>query len=411
MKILFFIDPVIYQNDGMFFAPHVNFVRCLINANLSDDVHYALATSPWLLDEYQTLVSAHGGQADIELLPLNPVSILSGVGFETTANSVDMFSPQPGNAAYRALITELRSRFEPDVVICSTENPYIAEVFADRVVLYHDMSHIRRTDGTYNLYLDPCGHDGRNILNACKAEILDQAGDDAVFSRLALEHQTALFGGVEAMQARLAFRDWRRQAGLEGERIALVALQPVGPLLSVEGAWEGRSTAAFLTHSLAALPPGWKAVVSHHPADETLHRLAPYVAQCFEQSRQPPPEIFSKGSDPLVPEFDAIISISSKVGLLGVLCGKPVISLGLSGHHRYCGRRVEDLDQTEPLAPAAIGRLVRFMSNRYYFTFEELFTRPGFVFDLIRSIGAYPDPRRWQLDFSDWTPERLARLY
>lgn len=409
MRILFYIEPVIYQRDALFLSPHCNFVRCIINANGDPGVTYALATSPWLIREYLAQVEAHGGTADIEFFEIDPVALLAPFDFETRDYSRDMFGDTLVNGLMLSALRDLRRSFDADVVICGTDNPYIRQVFADRLVLHHDLSHIRRRDGQYNTFLDGCGLSATSVLNVAKAEILSENVASEVLTSLTLRHTDMVFNSAGASEKRSAFQAWRKQKGLADTGMALVALQHAD-LLGVEGSYKGKSASGILMSSISALPPGWVGVASYHPDDPSLRGVAPHLADCMDQMVQPPLELFSHGSDPLVPAFDAVVTVSSKVGLMGLLAGKPVVSLGQSAYHRYCVRDAKDLNDAPTLNAADIGRLIRFMSNRYYWTFSELFQSNGFVLSALRNMSRYASVKDYHLDFSTWSPDRLERL-
>ncbi|MBO9600732.1 MAG: hypothetical protein J7559_23275, partial [Cohnella sp.] len=96
---------------------------------------YGIATSPALIEEYHKWC-VHGGLVSLYKVPLSERAILEGFGFDRVAYAGALFGGNDeGLDGLRQELSRIRDEFEPDVVICFTENAPIAQIFADRTIL------------------------------------------------------------------------------------------------------------------------------------------------------------------------------------------------------------------------------------------------------------------------------------
>lgn len=410
MNILFYIEPVIYQNDALFLSPHLNFVRCFIQANLSANVRYGLATSPWLIKDYNNWVANHGGSTDISFYSLNPTQYLRPFNFETQRYSVDVHIKNENNEFLKSDLIGVKEKFNPDVVICSTENIYIRKIFSSSIILHHDLSHIRRKDNVYNLFFDTCGHTKNSILNLRSRDIIGSSISEKTVNDVINSHDTAIFEGDDVLSQQRELAQWADSESIDLQKTAIIALQHSKNIV-VEGAINGKSCDSILMGVADKLPNGWLGIVTYHPADREISKVAPYIVSTFPNLVTLPDRLSEKRSDAIIPKVGAVISVNSKVGLLALLTGVKTISLGYSAYSAYCSDDVSRLDEAPILSKQDRAKLIKFMSNKYYFTFNEIFTQNGFMLEQISGMQAAESPQAWQLDDSEWDISRLERLY
>ncbi len=203
------------------------------------------------------------------------------------------------------------------------------------------------------------------------------------------------------------FAEWRRTVAA-GRKIALIALQP-GDTISQDGASGGRSPERVLMESLATLPEGWVAIATCHPIDRAAGKVSSVSAAGLRQAAQP--AVRPQGgarSDDFITAVDGVICVTSKVGLLA---GKPVVTLGPAAYSTFCETKVSAMGTAPLLERSEIARLLLFLANSYNFTFAEIFQTGHFMHGVFAGLLANADKAPLLVPTDRWTPEALTRLF
>jgi hypothetical protein len=368
MRILFYLEPVTFRNDPLWLSAHVNNVRCFINANLRDDVAYGFASSPWLCRDYDRWL-VHGGSSDLARFEISPRAITEAFGFDRAAYSADLFNADcAANPALYDHLVAIREAFDPDVVLCCTQNSYLQHVFADRLVLFYETGPLPRWDGCVNYYFDTGGHQRGSILETAAADI------------------KALPLPDRDLETALARWEVNRDSG------------PDFPA--------GTATMEIL----ATLPKDWIAVPTYHRDAPRRESMEQALAEMFP-NLAPLPERFDRaGSDPLIPAIDGLVTITSKAGLSALVSGKPVSALGQSMLAGFAERGAGDLARGSGLDDATRARLLCFIANRYSVTFEQCFQINGYLLGFFETLLHAASPRAAQLNLSDWSKAKLDAI-
>ena len=408
MRILFYLEPALFRNNPLWLSTHVNNVRCFMNANQRDDVTYGLASSPWLCREYDRWLE-HGGSSDLSRFEISPRDVTQAFGFDRAAYSTDLFDDAcQGNPALLARLVEIREAFDPDVVLCCTQNSYVRQVFSDRLTLFYETGPLPRWDGQVNYYFDTGGHQSHSILEAAAPDIRQLAIPERDLEIALRRWQGRRDGGPDFARLRAAFEAWLPSAA-QGRSVAVVATQPAD-WLAIEGAYRAVSPGAVTMEILDTLPEDWVAVPTYHRDAPRNVDLEHALAEMFPNFAPLPEALADIGSDPLIPAADGLATITSKAGLSALLSGKAVAALGQSMIAGFAPRRASDLVRGGGLDETTRARLICFIANRYSLTFEQCFQINGHLLGFIETLLKAASPRAAQLDLSDWSPAKLDAI-
>jgi len=196
-----------------------------------------------------------------------------------------------------------------------------------------------------------------------------------------------------------------------GRRVALFALQPCD-WLTFEGVYAVTALDNLVMQWLADLPEEWIAVPTYHsvlgaqlsPATERS------LSEEFPALKVLPPDLATGLSEILLPHVDAVVTISSSVGMSALLHGKVVVSPARSALASLGGRQVAAISRTPALADTERAGLLAFLSNRYCHPLTDCTEIPGYVTEIARRIVTASDPIGDYFDLRDWSPARLKPL-
>jgi hypothetical protein len=387
----------------------MNTVRCLINSNSAVGLEFAIASSQAFLDEYDRWLQ-FGGLIDVTRFPIDSVRILAPYDFNYLSYASDLFADNaPDLHELRSTLTSICGEFQPDVVLCMTENSVVTEVFGPDRVLFFERGPLPRWNGRDNYYFDVGGHQRRSLLVDQWERIMALPIAEQAAEGLAAEFRARLAGTPIVQDASGPFRRWLDRAA-PGRKVAIIAHQP-GDSLLVAGSAAALAPDQLVMKVGAELPKDWVAVSTYHAdiaafaeGDEYLARLCPNVLAL-------PPQFRSLGTDPLSGEVDAVITVGSKAAFPAALLGKPVVTLGQCMMRRLGCEKIADLDAAQGLSPVQAGKVLAFLSNRYTMSFEDCFERSGYFAGFLQRFLRAPDKVEFMFDMADWTPARLGYLF
>lgn len=409
MRILFYMEPAVFRANPIYFTPLINTFRCIINANRRDDVSYALATSPSLIDEYNGWLK-HGGLVSIGRYPIDPVAIIEAYDYDRAAYARDLFTGKGrGLAVLKSRLRQIKSDFRPDIVICPTQNSLVRAVFGPQKTLFFERGPLPRWNGRDNFYFDAGGHQVNSVLETEINRILQSSLHEevavAVCSRFAELHRDM----SATVGASAYFETWISEKA-SGRKVAIIAHQPEDSI-SVAGGYGYVLTDEFAQRVLRDLPDGWVATATYHPDNGDHNAFDAYLERSFDNFVAMPVELRQFGSDPFAASIDGLITIGSKAAFPPALLGKRVVAYGQSMLRGFSARTAADIEDAPVLNEVQRGRLLAFLSNRYTFSFEDCFERKHALlrfFDEFRQAG---DKIQFQLDLAGWSTDRTNALF
>ena len=370
-------------------------------------VRHGLATSTEALEFVQARLSP---PLDIAH-EITQRELLAATGFDRLEYAKDLFKPVDAPAVNTGLVRwmeQANDDFHPDFVISFSQNRYLDHAFPESKKLYAEFAPYGRVGTIQALFLDPCGHQVRNML----VEHWDAIISDplAPSQPEALRHlwQEAVEIPTREHPAFESTTQWLQERA-KGRKIAMLAMQPPD-WLTYEGALGPVPLSSLVMRWLDALPEGWAGCVTFHPH----HRLP--AAACKLIEREFPnaiilPEDAPRGaSELLLPIVDAVVTISSSVGVQAALWGKPVSAQGRSSLSALGSHSIPALATASGLAEVQRLRLWRFLTNRYAHPLDSLINDGGYLPSFLDEWGANRYSEEFFLDGNAWDATRAERI-
>ncbi|BCI65485.1 hypothetical protein AAJCM20276_01090 [Acetobacter aceti] len=378
------------------------------NAAASDRFNFAIATSPWLCDCFQSIAP----EIETSRIEISPRRILEPFGADRYRYVKDLYAPSsspPVNQALVDIFEEIRDGFKPDLILSYTQNRYIEAAFRDKRHLFSEMAPLPRITGRSAFFFDPSGHQTASLLHEGASRlqnlVLSKSDADEV---LALWQHAVHDRCIEAAEAR-GLTQWLDSVREDGRPIALLALQPPD-WPTYEGAFETIPPDALVMRWLSDLPPHWLAIPTYHPLWRMPPKMENAIAREFPNFRPIPEDLSAGASEPLLPFVDAVLTISSSVGMIGLLDGKCVLTYGRSMLDALTARSPDELSVAPSLAPMQRAAVMAFLSNGYCHDVHDCLDRHGYMGDMWSQIITSTDPARDRFDFSEWSPRAFEKL-
>lgn len=410
-NILFYVEPVCFRNDPKLLSVWVSWVAQFVrmeNAAGGGRFNFAIATSPWLCDFFR----GTGPETATLQIEVSPRGVLEPFGGDRFRYLRDLYAPAstpPVNQALVDVFAEIRDSFNPDLILSYAQNRYIEAAFHDKRHVFSEMAPLPRITGQSAFFFDPSGHQTANLLRTGASRlrnvVLPQADADEV---LALWQHNVRDRCIEAARTR-GLDQWLASVREEGRPVALLAFQPPD-WLTYEGAYETIPLDALLMRWLSDLPPEWLAIPTYHPLWRLPPEMEAAIAREFPNFRPIPKDLSDGASEPLLPFVEAVLTISSSVGMTGLLDGKCVLTYGRSMLDGLSARSPDQLSTTPSLTPMQRAAVMAFLSNGYCHEVHECLDRHGYMGDLWSQIINSADPISDHFDFSRWSPRAFEKL-
>jgi hypothetical protein len=414
MRILIYIEPVVFRGDPLFLAPHVcGWALPLFHAHRDTDIQWAFASSGPLVE------LAKAQAPDLLVYEIPSWKILRTAEYRRDLYAVALFERTSADQAIKgdgplaALAEDLQGvnlAFEPDVVIATSQNSLLALIFSKTRCLWMEQALFPRRKGQGRVYFDPCGHQIGSVLEQAAEQIRGIKVNPA-FQSSAMELWKKMMEPNDADQGAVQHVQRAVQALAGDRRVALLVLQPPDWL-----SWEGClgdsvPPEALLARWAATLPEGWVGIPLYKPHARLSSALEDSLASEFPNLFPLPAELSSNVAEWLLPVADAVITVSSSVAGHALIYGKQVVVSSRSPLRNLASTNLGVLASPTPsLTPQERLGLLAFLSHRYTLTLAEISNPAGPFRAHLRALLESPDPVEWLLDQSDWTPGRLARL-
>lgn len=380
-RLTFYVEPVVYRQDPLFLSPWIEWIARIIRAQARiPDLSFGIVSSPWLCRALQDMVGP------IRAFPIDPVDVLRPFGMDRVLYGRDLARPvwdDVGNEPLRASIAVMASTFQPDAILSFTQNRYLAALSPAICTLFTEMQPLPRSFGT-GFFLDRSGHQSESMLvtEAARIRSLQLSQDEKLEAGRRWESGFVMPNRDHPETAEMLA--WLERSA-EGAPVAMLALQPPD-WLTVEGLSSRTSPEDTLLAWLDALPKGWRAVATYHPA----HALPRAVEECI--AGQMPnfmllPDSWRQGrSEWLLQAVEAVVTVSSAVGWSALLAGKRTVAMGQSNLTGFAASSIGEIDEIAPLSIEERYNLFAFLKNRYCIDEESFLDKEGFFRDRVSSI-------------------------
>lgn len=411
MRVLFYVEPAVFRDDPLFLKYHVTaWVRSIISALHDQNASFGLASSEPLCRLVEREVQG------LQCYRIASWNILAATNYDRHRYAQELYNPAQGQegaggsgvlAPLAAALIDIRAAFAPDLVIATSQNSVVAEVFRDLRCLWIEQAPLPRLRKTARLALDPGGHQVGSILEQASrhlgsvpidADSLDEA--EAAWMRMSAPLPESISRAAEVREAVTLL------AG--GRRVALLVLQPPD-WLTWEGAGAGGPPATVLAQWAASLPPGWVGIPVHHPAGRMSRQVEESIAQAFPQLALLPEALGSGVAELALPTVDAVVTVSSTTAMTAAISGKRVVVTGQTPYAAIAGKCPSDLEGLRPLGRPERIALLAFLTHRYTFKLADL-ARSNSFRTHIEDLTRIKQPEAWMTDLEDWTPNRIISL-
>jgi hypothetical protein len=294
MRVLFFVEPVVFRGNPLAFAPHVQgWALPMLQSHGEPAFQWAFASSAPLC------ALARREQPNLACFAIPSWQVLEPCGYNRDSYTIALFNAKAaqqgmaGQGPLAALAAELQAinrAFQPDVVIASGENKLLPLAFSQARCLWMEQAPFPRQKRRDRVYLDPCGHQLGSVLEQAGERILALEVSPAYQAQVEALWQVMQAPGLEQRQQAAAVQQAIRERA-RGRRVALLVLQPPD-----WPSWEGcldaaLSPEAVLAQWAAALPPGWVGIPLYKPQACLPAALEASLAAAFPQLAPLPPEL------------------------------------------------------------------------------------------------------------------------
>lgn len=412
MRILFYLEPVIFRNKPDFLAPHTSWISRLIRACRGSGIFFGIATSRVLLACLKNQLP----NQNIDFFELSPWLVMEGCFFrkDVYANALYGSVLAEDDLKYAMLrpllsrLSEIAVDFSPDVVISSSQNLAVEFMFNDRLTLFYEAAPLPRLRRRGHMFLDPSGHQTNSMLTTCAKDILsidltEQDTSDILSTwELLTLVPAAQRDAMDALSREIAKRK-------RGRRIALLAMQPAD-WLSYEGAYGAIAPEAVIARWARALPDGWVGIPIFHPASRIDVSHEAGLSAEFSNLEFLPPELSQNVGELAIRMADGLVTISSTLAMTAGLAGIPVVVTGTSAFTGIFPRLVSALAKSNPLSAKERAALIVFLTHRYCHPDADFYRPDGSFISAIRDMLDTPDPKRWMRDLSGWSVDAIKRF-
>ncbi len=370
-RILFYVEPVTFRDNPLEMLTWTDWIEGIVRASklAATGDHFGLVSSDALCG---SLKSRLGDYLDWYLVA-EQKDLLQAFEFDKKRYLKDLFLPESADAAnppLEALLRRAGEEFQPQVTFSFTQNRYLRAALEPSAILFTEMSPLLRKFTKHSLFFDPLGHQRESMLVTKLDEINAAPMAGETLAQLKDLFQTYFDDPVRFHTYTRHLSNFiRSKSG--GRKVVLFALQP-GDWPTIEGAFKPATLTETIMSWLSELPEGWAACITC--------RVGMYFPPSLEkqlESEWPnliflPRNMAHMSSEFLMPELDAVATISSTVGIHAYLWGKTLAAFGDSNLAALGNNRLSDLDKVQPAPVESRMALLRFLTFRYIHTLESL---------------------------------------
>jgi hypothetical protein len=306
-------------------------------------------------------------------------------------------------------LRDIRSEFAPDIVVMSSQNAFAQHAFLGIPIFFIEQSPLPRLGYPMRLSLDPYGHQTPSLLGRFAASIrhidLEQA------------QRQDLIGVLDSIKSDLSNRDTKNASALQAldklaaqYKVALLVTQPPD-WVTYEGAYRPIDPVGLLYAWAQSLPDGWLGVPTYHVGYAPSREMEIALERSCPRLRFLPIE-FSQGlTEVLLVRADGMITISSTSAMTGLLLQRQVVVVGQSPFNSWCIDKPELIASASPLSQSEVASTLAFLCHRYSHLMGDLETDPLRLLQIIEQIQASAEPIDWFMDMSDWSIDRVRRIF
>jgi|GEM_PF-585303 len=387
MNILFYVEPLIEQDKPYWKDYWVNVVcKNIIETLQKSDTFYNFRL---ITNEPLSQVA----KVNIPIIAMTQKELLAP--FDTT-NYLDVTSAwhlgaytQEHLDSYKNLLRQKLDHFIPDIVITFSPVPFLKNMFPRALILHHEYSLFSRSPYPQSWFLDPIGMHSNLFLNTFQSQIKNLN---------VTNEQKKLLGELKTtcqhvMTINNPLKDFFYRKKEQFEFLVLVPLQ-FSRYYLFDDLTPFKSQYEYCVYLLDRIPKNIGVVVNMHPEYPVLSKEAVQFLQVkyphfiFDALFN---SIHASGQF-ILPFVDAVITVSSSLGLQTLLFDKKLITLGKSCFEFAADATSLDvIDQTLHNTDTDKSSLLYFILTRYAMTKHYLHHPQWLSRFLERSLTRYRD--------------------
>lgn len=270
-------------------------------------------------------------------------------------------------------VKRLLGGWNPEVIISFSPAPFLERLFPQARILFLEVGMFSRKPFPLTLYFDPCGMFKDSLLSRQSDRIRAFRADEEELAFIRRLRQVYIGEGISRLRP--------EAEAIYGERLALFRKKLLLPLqfsgyYAFDANCRFRSQFDYLQEVLERVPRDVAVVVTEHPDHPVVTEdVARYLAGKY------PHFVWSArgrdiyaSSQVLMLMCDAVVTVSSAVGMQALFYERPVISLGTSYATPFADGHdlsdvVEVLNQKQP---ADRSHLLYWLLSRYYVAMDSV---------------------------------------
>jgi hypothetical protein len=326
MNILFYVEPLVemgrpYWKDGWATYFCRLLMQALASAPAAKEAKFCIAVSEPVNQRLRF-------GPEIRRVVFTQPELLEPFSWDSLSASLAWYRGRADKGQMDHYVNLMRGKladFTPDIIITFSPAPYFRDAFPDALLLHMEYSIFSRPPYPQSWYLDPVGMLGSSFLN--------RFSENIKHTNLPPEDRAKLVSLKAACQelirTKSPFNDLLKAERNRFDHLLLLPLQFSG-YYGFDGNTFLKSQYEYIVYVMEKVPENIGVVISTHPEYPVLtcdtlkfleHKYPNLIfRQIFEE--------FNAASQYLISEVDAVITVSSSVGLQTLLWDKKLISLG-----------------------------------------------------------------------------------
>jgi hypothetical protein len=409
VKVLFILEPVIFNDAPEFLSAHFMWADMFRNWARETGAEFALAANPTVCrlwrEKVSTEIAAENSEAKV--FPIEPFRVLSAHGYSRALYAKSLYTGTGGDDISHQ-VAQIRAEFQPDMAVMTSQSLHIRRGLSTLPVVGIEQAPLPRLGHAVRTMLDPHGHQVDSIIETHAAQIRDlplSQEQVAQASRLLRNLQRYVSHAHPEDQAAHAAL---RQLG-DGGKIALLATQPTD-WVTYEGAHQQIEMENLLYCWAGQLPDGWIGVPTYHLGQRLSPNMENELARSHPRLRFLPPAYSQGITEALLTAADGLVTISSTTAMTALLFGKSTIAVGRSPFNVWCARQPEQIGTTPCLPEDQAARLLAFLTNRAIECNSDLNADPKHLSAYVENVLMRPNAD-WLFDMAGWGANHALRLF
>lgn len=288
---------------------------------------------------------------------------------------------------YKILMRTKLAGFCPDIIITFSPAPFFKDAFPNALTLHMEYSLFSRSPYPQSWYLDPVGM----LANSFVSSFADKINDITVSEQEMSLLDTFKERCREIIDKKSPFKELLRYERQKYKHLVLVPLQ-FSQYYGFDGNVSFKNQYEYLTYILETVPKNIGVIVTQHPdytaltQDTITFIRSKYCNFIFYDEF----ESYQSSSQYILPDIDAVITVSSSVGLQALIFDKKLVTIGNNYNPIISDSfHLENLDAVLSAEHSNRNGILFWLITRYAITEPYLKNSSWFASFLRRSLKTY----------------------